>query len=117
MIKNKKVLIICRESYSFPLFFIAQKMLSQNNQVGAFFVYPEESAYNKCYYNENTYFAFKERLSQVTTFGLEDFCSEFNHIVEKSIQPDLDYLSTIELQYSHYKNLNLQLISSQSTTR
>lgn len=117
MIKNKRILLICRESYSFPLFFIAKKMLERNNQVAAFFVYPEESAYRKCYYNENTYFAFKEKLPQVRTFGLEDFCKEFNDIVFKSIPPDLDYLTTIENKYSYYKNLNLQLTSSQSTTR
>lgn len=117
MINNKRVLIICRESYSFPLFFIAQKMLDQNNIVGAFFIYPEESAYEKCYYNENTYYAFKEKLPNVQTFGLEDFCTEFIELNKNKIQPDLEFLKHIEKEFSFYKNLNQQLISSQSTTR
>lgn len=117
MIKNKKVLIICRESYSFPLFFIAQKMLEQDNKVGAFFVYPEESSYRKCYYNENTYYAFKEKLSDVETFGLEDFCSDFTEITKNKISPDLEFLEFIEEEFTFYKNLNQQLIASQSTTR
>jgi hypothetical protein len=117
MIRNKRILLICRESYSFPLFFIAQRMLDQNNEVGAFFVYPEESAYNKCYYNENTYYAFKEKLPKVETFGLEDFCNEFIELNKSSKQPDLDFLNKIEAEFTFYKNLNQQLISSQSTTR
>jgi hypothetical protein len=117
MINNKRVLLICRESYSFPLFFIAQKMLEQNNIVGAFFIYPEESAYEKSYYNENTYYAFKEKLTNVDTFGLEDFCSELIHYKQNNIQPDFEFLKYIENEFSFYKNLNQQLISSQSTTR
>ena len=92
-------------------------MLDQNNEVGALFVYPEESAYNKCYYNENTYYAFKEKLPKVETFGLEDFCNEFNKLNKSSEQPDLDFLNKIEAEFTFYKNLNQQLISSQSTTR
>jgi hypothetical protein len=117
MIKNKKVLLICRESYAFPLFFIAQKMLEQNNIVGAFFVYPEESAYNKCYYNENTYYAFKERLPNVQVFGLEDFCIELQKLDKNKTILDLEYLNYLEKEFTFYKNLNLQLISSQSTSR
>ena len=96
MIKNKKVLLICRESYAFPLFFIAQKMLEQNNIVGAFFIYPEESAYNKCYYNENTYYAFKEKLSNVQVFGLEDFCIELQKLDKNKTILDLEYLNYLE---------------------
>ncbi len=92
-------------------------MLDQNNEVGAFFVYPEESAYNKCYYNENTYYAFKERLPKVVTFGLEDFCNEFIELNKSAKQPDLDFLNRMEAEFTFYKNLNQQLISSQSTTR
>ena len=117
MINNKRVLLICRESYSFPLFFIAQKMLEQNNVVGAFFIYPEESAYKKSYYNVNTYYAFKEKLTNVETFGLEDFCSEILELKKNKIQPNFEFLKYIENEFSFYKNLNQQLISSQSTTR
>lgn len=117
IITNQKVLIICRESYSFPLFFIAKKMLEQNNIVGAFFVYPEESAYNKCFYNENTYYAFKEKLPNVQTFGLEDFCNEFVSFSVNQKDPDNEFLSYIEKEFTYFKNLNQQLISSQSTSR
>lgn len=114
--KNKRVLLICKESYSFPLFFIAQKLLSEGNEVGAFFIYPEESYFNKCMYNENTFYKFKEELIDVKLYGLQDFCLKFNSVYnDKSV--DLDFLSKVENEYSHFKNLNLQLTSSQLTTR
>jgi hypothetical protein len=117
MILNKRVLLICRESYSFPLFFIAERLLKDNNIVGAFFIYPEESSYKKCYYNENTYYAFKERLPEVQLYGLEAFSKEFDIRMGRDIKCDIGFLSKVEEEYSFFKNLNLQLMSSQSTTR
>lgn len=116
MIKNKKVLLICKESFSFPLFFIAQKLLSDGNEVGAFFIHHEESYYNKSRYNENTYFKFKEELKEVKLYGLEDLCLEFNNQY-KSQEVDMDYLAKVEKDFTHFKNLNLQLTTSQLVTR
>lgn len=113
MISNKKVLLICKESFSFPLFFLAKKLLTQGNEVSAFFIHPEESYYNKCAYNENTYFNFKENLPQVKLYDLKDFCVNFN--TKPSV--DYKYLESVERDYTHFKNLNLQLTVSQLTTR
>ncbi len=113
MIINKRVLLICKEAFSYPLFFIAKKLLDQGNEVGAFFIHPEESYHNKCIYNQNTYYNFKENLKEVKLFGLKDFCEAFNN------QPEIDYdfLAAMEKEYTHFKNLNLQLTVSQLTTR
>lgn len=92
MIKNKKILLVCRESFSYPLFFLAQKMLSDGNEVGAFFIHPEESYYNKCFYNANTYYNFKENLPNVKLYGLKDFCEKF----EERYRTNL-----IDLSYNH----------------
>lgn len=116
MIKNKKVLLICKESFSSPLFFIAQKLLEEGNEVAAFFIYPEESYFNKCLYNQNTYYKFKEQLPEVKLFGLTDLCKEFNKSLSAS-NIDMEYLVKIEKEYTYFKNLNLQLTSSQLTTR
>lgn len=113
MIQNKKVLLICRESFSFPLFFIAKKLISQGNQVSVFFPHPEESYYNKCAYNENTFYNFKENLPGTKIYDLIEFCKSFND----KIKIDFHYLSMIEKDFIHFKNLNLQLTVSQLTTR
>lgn len=113
MISNKKVLLICKESFSFPLFFLAKKLIAQQNEVSAFFIHPEESYYNRCAYNENTYYNFKDNLPDVKLYDLKEFCKSFNS------QPDIDYnyLQLIEQEYSHFKNLNLQITVSQLATR
>ncbi len=116
MIKNKKILLVCRESFSYPLFFLAQKMLSDGNEVGAFFIHPEESYYNKCFYNANTYYNFKENLPNVKLYGLKDFCEKFEERYRTNLI-DKEYLNSIEHDFSHFKNLNQQLGSSQLTTR
>ena len=116
MIKNKKILLICKESFSIPLFFLAKRLLSQGNTVGAFFIHPEESCYNKSLYNSHTFYNFKENLQEVRLYGLKSLCEAFNDKYIKS-QIDLDYLNKIERDYSNFKNLNLQLTSSQITTR
>ncbi|MRH41226.1 hypothetical protein GH741_00895 [Aquibacillus halophilus] len=116
MIKNKKVLLICKESFSIPLYFIAKKLLEEGNTVGAFFVYPIESFYKKSIYNENTFFKFKEDLTEVDLFGLEDLCEEYNGNYKKP-NIDMEFLKKIEIEYTNFKSLNLQLTSSQLTTR
>ena len=113
MIHKKKVLLICKESFSFPLFFIAKKLLAQENEVSAFFIHPEESYYNKCAYNEYTFYNFKENLPEVKLYDLKDFCGSFN----KQSQIDYKYLGSIEKEFTHFKNLNLQITVSQLATR
>lgn len=116
MIQNKKVLLICKESFSFPLFFVARKLLSNVNEVGAFFIHPVESYYNKCLYNENTYYKYKENLKEIKLYGLKDLCEKFNENCNDPVI-DMDYLANIEREYTHFKNLNLQITSSQLMTR
>jgi hypothetical protein len=116
MIKNKRVLLICKESFSFPLAFIAQDLLNLENNVGVFFINPEESYQNKSLFNENTFYHFKENLKQVKLFGLQDLCREFNDSLSNPII-NMSKLSEIEQEYTHFKNLNLQATSSQLLTR
>lgn len=113
MIHNKKILLVCKESFSFPLFFLAKKLIAQGNEVSAFFIHPEESYYNKCHYNENTYYNFKENLPQIKLYGLKEFCEIFNN----KFEIDYNYLESIENKYTHFKNLNLQITVSQLATR
>ncbi len=116
MVKNTKILLICKENFSYPLFFLAKKLLADGNTLGAFFIHPEEGCYNKSMYNKNTYYNFKEKLPQVKLYGLDDLCKTFNEY-HRDGGLDINYLEKIEKEYSHFKNFNLQLTSSQLTTR
>lgn len=115
--KNKRILLICRETYSKPLWFLAKELM-QENEVAAFFIMSSECSFNKCYYNEHTYYEFKEHLPEVRLFDVKDICDQFVKGLREQTSPmDMEYLSMIDQEYSHYKNLNMQLMSSQMNTR
>ena len=116
-LNNKRILFICRETYSKPLWFLARD-LSENNTVGAFYIMSSESTYNKCYYNEHTIYEFREKLPDEKLYDVADICDQFVDGFRKSDRPcDMDYLEHIEKEYSYYKTLGLQLMSSQENTR
>jgi len=145
--KNKKILFVCRETYSMPLYFVARD-LAKDNEVAAFYIMSTECMYNKCYYNQNSYYKFKEELKDsVKLYDVRDICQKYTkdlknkpkkkpsskHPIatvygnrEKAGQfeqgtyyspVDMDYLKEIEEKYTHYKNLNLQLMASQENTK
>ena len=115
--RNKKILFVCRETYSMPLWFLARS-LKEDNEVAAFYIMSTECSYNKCYYNENTYYKFKEELPDVKLYDVRDICEQYTKgLKQKSSPIDLAYLEKIEAEYTHFKNLNLQLMSSQENTR
>ena len=115
--KNKKILMVCRETYCKPLWFLAEK-LKQDNDVAAFFIMSSECSFNKTYYNEHTYYEFKKLEPEVKIYDVKEMCLEFIDGLKKSDSPmDMDYLNMIEREYTHYKGLNMQLMSSQMNTR
>lgn len=119
--KNKRILLICRETYSKPLWFVAER-LKKENEVAAFYIMSSESAYNKCYYNEHTIYEFKEHQPDVRLMDVTDMCDTFVQGMDTfkrtgKAPMDMEYLEKIEAEYTHYKPLNMQLMSSQMNTR
>ncbi len=119
---GKRILFVCRETYSMPLWFLA-KDYSSDNEVAAFFIMSSECSYNICYYNENSYYKFKEELPGVKLYDVRDICEKYTEGLKRAkgkngVSPvDTDYLERIEKEYSHFKNLNMQLMCSQENTR
>ncbi|MCR5526624.1 MAG: hypothetical protein K6F39_04490 [Lachnospiraceae bacterium] len=117
LFKNKKILFVCRETYSKPLWFLARE-LKKDNEVAAFFIMSSESKFKKCYYNEHTIYEFREKLPDVKLYDVGDICDEFVEGFKRSKAPaDIEFLKEIERDYSHYKTLGLQLMSSQENTK
>lgn len=115
MIKNKKILLMCKETYSYPLYFLAN-LLSDNNTVAAFFFMAPECVYNKTGLNNTTYYKFLENPNISKVYTIEKEAQYFNDILYSSKIIDYDYLMKIEKKYTKFNNLNLQLMSSQFTT-
>ncbi len=118
---NKKILLICRETYSKPLWFLAER-LKKDNEVAAFYIMSSECTYHKCYYNEHTYYEFKDHQKDVKLYDVRDICEQFtagiNAYKKSGKSPmDMEYLEMLDREYTHYKLLNMQLMSSQMNTR
>ncbi|MBR6451722.1 MAG: hypothetical protein IKS87_03380 [Lachnospiraceae bacterium] len=118
MFQNKKILFVCRETYSKPLWFVARDYLAAGNEVAAFFIMSSECSYRKCYYNVNTYYRFKEELPGLKLYDVRDICDRYTEgLKQKDVPYDPGYLDEIERTYTHFKNLNMQLMCSQENTR
>ncbi len=132
--KGKRILFICRETYSKPLWFLARDLMKENT-VGAFYIMSAESRFNKCYYNEHTIFEFKEHLPGCKLYDVSDICDIFVRGMERYYKKagrgrngrgrdqkvkgpaDMEFLKAVERDYSHFKTLGLQLMSSQENTK
>ncbi|MCR4892299.1 MAG: hypothetical protein K5989_08995, partial [Lachnospiraceae bacterium] len=132
--QNKRILFVCRETYSKPLWFLARDLMA-DNEVAAFYIMSAESKFQKCYYNEHTIFEFRDHLPDCKLYDVSDICDRFVRGMEeyrraagvrKNGRPkdntvkgpsDLTFLKKVEEQYSHFKPLMLQLMSSQENTR
>jgi len=113
MLKNKKVLLISRESYSFPFYFLSKELI-KDNLVASYLINPMESVFNKSLMNENTFYKHKE-LKSVDIFDNADIAMEFTSNIS---QPPVDweFVKQIELHYTYYKTINLQIATSQFFT-
>ena len=70
-ISNKRILFICCETFSVPLYFCA-KDYSKNNEMGFFFIAVSESLYNKSSYNSHTIYKFKEDFPESKHYSIKD---------------------------------------------
>ena len=73
---GKRILFVCRETYSQPLWFLCNDW-KEDNAVATFHIMSSECSYNKCYYNVNTYYRFKEELPGITLYDVRDICAQF----------------------------------------
>lgn len=115
LFNNKRILVVCKETFSYPLFFLVQKWI-KNNVVGAFFFNPPETHYSRCALNDITYFAFKS-IDGIILYDSNQAADEFTKILESNEIVDPLYLEIIENKYTHYQNINNQIMSSQFLTR
>ncbi len=111
--ENKKILLICKETFSYPLYFLAKRWI-KNNNIAAYFIMPAECMYNQTHLNLTTYYAFKKQQG-ITLYDVKDISLEFTQKMDSKVY-DLEYLEYIEKNYTHFKELNIQLMSSQLTS-
>tara|TARA_B100000035_G_scaffold313188_1_gene326332 strand:+ start:817 stop:2409 length:1593 start_codon:yes stop_codon:yes gene_type:complete len=114
MIKNKKILLICKETFSFPLYFLGKELEKNNNEVHYFFINSSDVTH-KNVFNKYTYFYFKEKIKNENIHDVKDLNLEF-YKQRKKIQLNHDRLKEIEENFTFFKGLNNQILSSQMTS-
>ena len=70
MIKDKKILLLCKETFSFPMFFLG-KELEKNNSVHYFFVSPAD-VLQKNLTSKETFFFFKKKIDNKNIHHVKD---------------------------------------------
>ncbi|MCR4792057.1 MAG: hypothetical protein K5871_04865 [Lachnospiraceae bacterium] len=109
MLKNLNILLVCKESYSCPMYYLALDLM-KNNNVAAFFVLPTETKTKRCIYNKDTYYKFIDK--GIKTFTCNDISDEFTKNLKNPPVNDeiIEYLK----QYEKNRRINIQLLSSQA---
>lgn len=110
MLNKKRILLICKEAYSYPLYFLAKKWRN-HNKVASYFFNSSESMYNECLYNANTYYKYK-KLKNIKIYNTKDVAKLFTENINNP-PVDFDYIEYIENNYTHYKNINMQILTTQ----
>lgn len=116
MISDKTVLLMCHETDTVAFYHLASILLQMGNRVKVLFVSHLEAYLNPCELNRYTYYKMIELLGLENVYSYNELAEEWkNHFKNPFI--DFNYLREIEKQFCHYKNLNLQIMSSQNTTK
>lgn len=111
LMPNRRVLLVCKESYSIPFYFLAKNLISKNNDVASYFFNPIETGYDECLMNTNTYFAHKN-ISNLKVYDNNDILELFTENLDN---PPIDYefLESINKNFTKDKALSLQILSTQ----
>lgn len=112
---GRRILVVCKETYSYPLYFLAKKWINDNT-VAAFFFNPCETKYDKCSLNEITYYAYKD-IPELKLYTSSKIADAFTMILNSCKICDQYMLDVIERDYTHFQNINMQIVSSQFLTR
>ena len=112
---NKRILVVCRECFASPFYYLAKEW-KENNEVAFFFPKPSETTLKENYSNKYTYYTFK-KLEGVKTYDTNEIVEQHTLSLKEDRVIDPEYLNYIEENYTHYANIGIQLMSSQSLTR
>ena len=113
MIKNKTILILCKETTSFPMYFLG-KEFEKNNNVHYFFTLHTEALNNNSF-NKDTFFYFKKNIKKENIHDTRELNLKFLKN-RKNLNIDYNRLREIEKKYTHFSGLNMQILSSQLTS-
>ncbi len=112
--KNKKILFLCKETSTYPLLLLTSMLQKDENVISAYFFMAPECMYDECELNKSTYYEFAKNKT-VKIYDIKKYARLFSDNLENP-QYDKNYIEWVEKNFTHFKPLGLQLMSSQFTT-
>lgn len=114
-IKKKRILVTCREENCPPFYFLIKEWMKYN-EVAVYFIKVSECGLIENPANRHTYYAFK-KIAGLKLYDVNRIAQTFTDILNDNEIIDQGLLEEIEKEYTYFKNLNAQIISSQSFNR
>jgi hypothetical protein len=105
--KGKNILLVCAETQSWPMHYLAEELRAQSKSISAIFIQPGEA-----YFSAPDYTMFKELNKDMCVYGMSKVVSEY---IEKEGNAtkylDRNYINNIENKYTNFSILNEQFLS------
>lgn len=106
---NRRILLICKEGFSWPIHYLAKTLRKEGHEIAAFFIMPHESLRNDYDYRE-----FLRLNPDLKIFTAKELGASFlKKLRAGPIILDWEDLNRIESTYCRLKTLGLQQVSSQ----
>jgi hypothetical protein len=104
---DKKVLLVCAETFSWPMHYTAEKLRPCCKNLSAIFIQPGES-----YFNAPDYTLFKSLNKDVNIHEMSSVTKKYidGYKIAKKVL-DWSYIKRIEKTYTAYSSLNEQILS------
>jgi hypothetical protein len=104
---DKKILLVCAETFSWPMHYVAERVRSKCAEISAIYIQPGET-----YFDEPDYRLFKELNKDINIYEMSavvDLYLKSHKDAKRKI--DWNYINKIESNYTKYSSLNEQLLS------
>lgn len=107
MFEDKKVMLVCAETFSWPMHYIAKELRGVVKELNAIYIQPGES-----YFEAPEYKTFKSLNSDIRIHEMSSVVEQYLDGY-KNAQKNIDwkYIDKIEKNYTKYSSLNEQLLS------
>ena len=109
---NKKVLLVCAETFSWPMHYVARNIREHCKSLSAIYIQPGES-----YFNAPDFELFKSLNKDINIFEMSSVVEDYMELYKSSeANLDWEYIRYIEAEYTTFSSINEQLLSEMMLT-
>ena len=105
--KDKKILLVCAETYSWPMHYIAKELRGNCENISAIFIQPSEAYFQSSYYKKFTSLNKDINIYEMSCI-VEEYLNKHKNAKDNI---DMGYIRNIDSSYSRFSSINEQLIT------